>query len=296
MIEQLDGRCMKTFIAVLEEQSFSKAAIRLGYVQSTVTAHIKQLEEMTGKQLFRRMPRGVEPTEAGREVAPFAYQFMKIGASLQEMLSDMEEPKGTVRIRALESFCVSYLPSLLPPFFTQFPHIQLHLETGFHRDITEDVAAYRVDLGIVPLDPKRRDLEFYPLVHDDLVWVAAPDLADRLSQDGPEAIGREQVIGFGNRCVYQTYALDLLRKKSSAPVMLLEFDSLEMIKQTVRCGMGLALLPVSTVSSELKDRKLAAVSSEPSIPLTHGLIVAKGRELTAPAKIWRDYLLTHFRC
>jgi DNA-binding transcriptional LysR family regulator len=294
MIDQLDGRCMKTFIAVLEEQSFSKAAVRLGYVQSTITAHIKQLEEMTGKQLFRRMPRGVELTEAGREVAPFAYRFMKLGASLDEMLRGMDEPQGTARMRALESFCVSYLPPLLPAFFQQFPNIQLHLETGFHRDITEEVAAHRVDLGIVPQDPQHRALEFHPLVKDELIWVAAPDLADILEQDGAEMMSRQQVIGFGGRCMYQTYANDVLKAKGSSFVPTLEFDSLEMVKQTVRFGMGLALLPVSTVHAELKARTLMVLSSEPAIPLTHGLIVAKERELTAPAKIWRDRLLTHF--
>ncbi len=48
MLEHMDGRSMKTFITVMEEKSFSKAALKLGYVQSTVTMHIHQLEQTLG--------------------------------------------------------------------------------------------------------------------------------------------------------------------------------------------------------------------------------------------------------
>ncbi|MCY9656119.1 LysR family transcriptional regulator, partial [Paenibacillus thiaminolyticus] len=56
MIELLEGRVMKTFIAVMEEKSFSRAAERLGYVQSTVTTHIQSLEQACKQKLFHRLP------------------------------------------------------------------------------------------------------------------------------------------------------------------------------------------------------------------------------------------------
>ncbi|OAS19890.1 LysR family transcriptional regulator [Paenibacillus oryzisoli] len=294
MLEQLDGRSMKTFITVMEEKSFSKAALKLGYVQSTVTMHILQLEQTLGQALFTRLPRGVELTGAGREVAPFAYRFLQLGESLQEKLMGLQEPKGVVRLRALESFCVPHLPMMLPTLFERFPQIQLQLETGFQRDIMQEVSAYRVDLGIVPRDPKVRNLTFIPLLADELVWVGAPTLVKRIELDGWEAIAQTQVIGFGSRCIYQSLASQVLVDKGLATFTEMAFDSTEMLKQTMMCGMGLSLLPITSVQRELEAGKLLRVESEPGIPLEHGLIHRVGKELSAPVEACKSHILAYF--
>ncbi|WP_309273281.1 LysR family transcriptional regulator [Paenibacillus sp.] len=71
-IELLEGRFSKTFIVVMEEQSFSRAADKLGYVQSTVTTHIQLLEQACGQKLFHRLSRGVKPTAAGEKLMKYA--------------------------------------------------------------------------------------------------------------------------------------------------------------------------------------------------------------------------------
>ncbi|MDR6884581.1 LysR family transcriptional regulator [Bacillus sp. 3255] len=294
MIEQLDGRSLKTFITVMEEKSFSKAALKLGYVQSTVTMHIHQLEQILGQTLFERLPRGVELTAAGREVAPFAYRYMQLGESLQDKLSGLQEPKGIVRLRALESFCVPHLPQWLPSLFEHYPQIQLQLETGFHRDITQEVAAYRVDLGIVPRDPEQRQLTFIPLIEDELIWVGAPPLVRLLERDGWEAAAHLPVIGFGGRCIYQTMADQCLTDKGHSAWPSLEFDSSEMVKQTLMHGMGLSMLPLTAVREELRAGKLLRLASESAVPLRHGLIHRAGKDLSAPVKACKEHLIACF--
>ncbi|NEW09199.1 LysR family transcriptional regulator [Paenibacillus sp. SYP-B3998] len=294
MIEHMDGRSMKTFVTVMEEKSISKAALRLGYVQSTVTMHIHQLEQLLGKSLFRRLPRGVELTEAGKEVAPYAYRFLRLGESLQAKLTGLDEPKGPVRLRALESFCVSQLPKLLPTLFQQYPQIQLHLETGFQRDITQEVAGHRVDLGIVPRNPQMKNIEFVALLQDELVWIGTPELVHNIESKGWHACEQTPIIGFGGRCIYQTMAGQLLSEKGISNVQSLEFDSSEIIKQTVICGMGIALLPLTTVDAEIREGRLARLTAEKPIPLEHGLIYVKGKELSAPVQACKELLISFF--
>ncbi|MEC0227388.1 LysR family transcriptional regulator [Paenibacillus alba] len=294
MLDQLDGRSMKTFITVMEEKSFSKAALKLGYVQSTVTMHIHQLEQTMGQPLFRRLPRGVELTAAGREVAPYAYRYLQLGESLQDKLSGLSEPKGVVRLRALESFCVPLLPRLLPSFFEQYPLIQLQLENGFQRDITQDVSAYRIDLGIVPRDPETRHITFIPLIRDELIWVGAPALVQRIELEGWESVANTQVIGFGGRCIYQTMASQFMADKGQALFSALEFESSAMIKQTLMVGMGLSLMPLTAVAEELQAGKLMRVTQEQGIPLEHGLIYRSGKELSPPAQACKEYLVSFF--
>lgn len=104
MINSLEGRFFQAFIALLEEKSFSRAGERLGYVQSTVTTHIQQLEKICGQKLFHRFPRGVEPTEAGKVFSKYAYQYVHLSESLKESMNDMDQPCGTINIRLQESF------------------------------------------------------------------------------------------------------------------------------------------------------------------------------------------------
>lgn len=294
MLEHMDGRSMKTFITVMEEKSFSKAALKLGYVQSTVTMHIHQLEQTLGQALFKRLPRGVELTAAGKEVAPYAYRYLQLGESLQDKLTGLHEPKGVVRLRALESFCVPHLPQLLPTIFEQYPQIQLQLETGFQRDIIQEVSAYRVDLGIVPRDPKVNNLTFIPLVQDELVWVGAPALVSRIENDGWEAIADTKVIGFGSRCIYQTMASQVLADKGLATFTAMEFDSTEMIKQTMMFGMGLSLMPLTSVLEELQAGKLLRLQKEKTILLEHGLIHRSGKDLSAPVLACKEHIISYF--
>jgi DNA-binding transcriptional LysR family regulator len=294
MIEHIDGRSMKTFITVMEEKSFSKAALKLGYVQSTVTMHIHQLEQLLGQILFQRLPRGVELTAAGKEVAPYAYRYLQLGESLHDKLSGLQKPKGVVRLRALESFCVPHLPQLLPSLFEQYPQIQLQLETGFHRDITQEVSAYRVDLGIVPRDPEARHLTFIPLIQDELVWVGAPAWVRRIEMDGWEAIADTQVIGFGGRCIYQTMASQVLADKGQSTFLAMEFDSSEMIKQTLMYGMGLSLMPLTSVVEELRTGELLRLESEKTIPLEHGLIHRAGKDLSPAVQACKEHIISFF--
>lgn len=290
----MDGRSMKTFITVMEEKSFSKAALKLGYVQSTVTMHIHQLEQQLGQPLFQRLPRGVELTAAGREVAPYAYRYLQLGEALQDKLNGLYEPKGVVRIRALESFCVPHLPRLLPTLFEQFPRIQLQLETGFQRDIIQEVSAYRVDLGIVPRDPKARNLTFIPLVQDELVWVGAPALIGRIEKAGWEAAANTQVIGFGSRCIYQAMASQVLTDKGLPHLTEMAFDSSEMIKQTLIYGMGLSLMPLTSIQVELQEGKLLRLQQETAIPLEHGLIHRSGKDLSPSVQACKGHMISYF--
>ncbi|MCY9691497.1 LysR family transcriptional regulator [Paenibacillus alginolyticus] len=294
MLEHMDGRSMKTFITVMEEKSFSKAALKLGYAQSTVTMHIHQLEQTLGQTLFKRLPRGVELTDAGREVAPYAYRYLQLGESLQDKLTGLHEPKGVVRLRALESFCVPHLPQLLPSIFEQYPQIQLQLETGFQRDIIQEVSAYRIDLGIVPRDPKANNLTYIPLIKDELVWVGAPALVNRMENEGWEAIADTKVIGFGSRCIYQTMASQVLADKGLSSFTAMEFDSTEMIKQTMMFGMGLSLMPLTSVKEELQSGKLLRLQQEKTILLEHGLIHRSGKDLSAPVQACKEHIISYF--
>ncbi|RIX59573.1 LysR family transcriptional regulator [Paenibacillus nanensis] len=295
MLEKLEGRFLVTFLTVLEEGSFSRAAEKLGYVQSTVTSQIQLLEQTCGQKLFHRLSRGVQITDAGERLAIYARQFVQLGRALEEALGSLEEPCGIVKICALESFCVTRFSRFLKPFLSEFPSISLHLSTGFQGDIVEQVLSHAIDFGIVPKDPEREEIVFEPLVAEPMAFVSTADLAAQLNDKGWEPFPELQMIGFGNRCVYHTDGqklLDELGVPSGARTA--EFPSTELIRQMIACGVGAAYLPEITMQKELAEGTVVRIPLPNPSTLTHGLIRHRDRVLNAPAKVFCNKLLNYF--
>ncbi|MCF2944784.1 LysR family transcriptional regulator [Paenibacillus tarimensis] len=292
MLEKMEGRYLKTFLAVWEQRNFSKAAEYLGYVQSTVTVHISLMEEALGVKLFTRLSRGVEPTEAGIKAAAYIYQWEQLGRALEAELSSGGEPAGVVRIRLLESLCVSVLPGFLQQFLKSYSGIKLRLETGFMQDIAEAVRARQVDFGIVPKDPESDDLHFTLLMEDELLCVAAPELAARIERSGWKSAGEEPVLSFGSRCMYQTAAGQVLSAAGVDRIRYTEFASLDLIRQTTAAGLGIAFLPAVTVRGELSSGILASIPLDNPVKLGYGLIERKDRYINPAGETFKNSLIS----
>lgn len=294
MLEKLDGRSLVTFLTVVEEGSFSRAAEKLGYVQSTVTTQIQLLEQECQQKLFHRLSRGVKLTEAGEKLAVYARRFLHLGQSLQEELESLDQPRGFVRVRALESFCVTRLSGFLSPFFKKYPEVTLLLETGFQTDIVEQVASHTIDLGIVPKDPLHKDLIFAPLIEEQMVLVSSRRLAELIFSQGWDKLNGVQVVGFGNRCVYQKNGQKLLAELGMPPeAHVAEFPSTEMIRQMIANGLGIAFVPEITMERELAEQTVVRLPLPKPIRMIHGVIWHKDRVLNTPSKVFRDKLLEH---
>lgn len=294
MLEMLEGRSLVTFLTVVGEGSFSRAAEKLGYVQSTVTSQIQMLEQICGKKLFHRLSRGVKPTDAGEKLAVYARQFAQLGQLLEEDLGNLDRARGSVRVRALESFCVTRLNGFMSSFFAEYPEVTLLLETGFQGDIVEHVASHEIDFGIVPKDPERDDIMFEPLIEENLVIVCSKELAGRIRSEDWSRLTGVQVIGFGRRCVYHNDGLRILAGlglPESAPQA--EFPSTEMIRHMVSCGLGIAFVPEITMEKEFAAGSVVSIPIPKPVRLNHGLIWHRDRVLGTPAKVFRSKLLDY---
>lgn len=294
MLDKLEGRFFITFLSVLEEGSFSRTAEKLGYVQSTITSHIQQLELACGQKLFNRMPRGVQATEAGLALAEYARQFKQLGILLEEQMTRLDEPRGEVRLRTMESFCVTRLGKFIPGFFAQYPDVTMHLETGFQGDIVDAALRHAIDFGIVPRDPGRDDLLFEPLISEHMIFVASSKLAVQMNQPDLTASAHQRVIGFGQRCMYQTVASSLLEEQGIQGSEQLEFPSTELIRQMISHGSGVGFLPRIAVQDQLASGEFIELIGSSSIKLTHGIISHRDRSLSAAAKVFRTKLLQSF--
>jgi len=134
------------FLAVAREQSFTKAAVKLGVSQSALSHAMRQLEARLGVRLLSRTTRAVAPTEAGeRLLKSIGPQFDEIEAQLQALSELRYKPAGTIRILASDAFIRTVLWPKLRKLLREYPDINIELTTESGQ---ADIVTERYDAGV----------------------------------------------------------------------------------------------------------------------------------------------------
>lgn len=137
---------LQAFVAVAQEQSFTKAAVRLAVTPSALSHTLRGLETRLGVRLLTRTTRNVAPTEAGEQllhaVAPL---FDQIAAQVSALGELRDKPAGRIRVTCSDDAAESAIRPMLPGFLAQYPDIQVEvsIDYGFTNIVSE-----RFDAGI----------------------------------------------------------------------------------------------------------------------------------------------------
>ncbi len=172
----MDLILMRSFLAVAESGGITEAAERLGITQPALSRRIQQLESYLGSSLFERRRQGAVLTETGRLVEPEAQALVSRFDRLRETLASHERLEGgTLRIGGGATAVAFMLPEAIAAFQSDHPLVRFQLREAGSSEIAEDVMAGRLELGIVTLPVRDRDLDIAPLTTDRIVLVARPD-------------------------------------------------------------------------------------------------------------------------
>ncbi|MEP5729037.1 MAG: LysR substrate-binding domain-containing protein [Sulfitobacter sp.] len=134
---------LRAFEAAGRHQSFSRAAEELGVSHSSISRHVRGLEDRLGVQLFRDQSRGLTLSAYGASYLAEVSPALDAIASATENLSDV--PKGTVWVSCETLFAIKVLTPRLGEFMAQHPEIDVRVEASWH---LADVARYETDLAI----------------------------------------------------------------------------------------------------------------------------------------------------
>ncbi len=194
----MDLLLLRSFLAVAEHRTITRAARALGLTQPALTRRLQLLEEDIGASLFERSRRGMSLTDAGRLVADEARALVSRYASMQEQVrarSSLET--GVVRIGGGATAVSFLVPQAIARFQKQYPGVRFHVREEGSREVEADVRDERIELGIVTLPVHSREFEVVPLRRDRIVLVAAPDhpLARRRRVDVKDLAGHA-FVGF----------------------------------------------------------------------------------------------------
>jgi len=245
-------RSLEIFRAVVDTGSFSAAADRLHTVQSNVTAHVKKLEAELGARLLeRRTP--VVATPAGRQLMGYARRIVELHDDALERFHPQAEPAGELRLGSMETTAAVHLPGLLSAFSQHWPQLAVHLRTGTSCELLEEVRAGRLDAAFVATEKLSDDLLLRPVFEEQLVLVSGRPLN---AMPDRATLAQTPFLAFRQGCGYR-HSIERLFAEQRVPAPRIhEFGSLDAIAGCVAAGMGLALLPESTVRQYRKRFEL----------------------------------------
>jgi DNA-binding transcriptional LysR family regulator len=163
---------LESFLAVARTRNFTEAARRLGLQQSTISQHIRKLEDSAGRRLFVRDTHRVTLTADGEAMTGFAHSILDTNRRAVGYFAG-SQVRGRVRFGTSEDFVSTRLPELLRDFVRQHAAVDLELKVGVSAALYQHLDAGELDLVLA----KRRagDDRGRLVWRDRLAWVGAPD-------------------------------------------------------------------------------------------------------------------------
>jgi LysR family nitrogen assimilation transcriptional regulator len=291
----MDLQELRCFQHVANVGSFSRAAVQLGLAQPSLTRQIQKLEEELGTKLFYRNGRGVTLTRAGQRLLDGATELLAEASRLRhEIIDQARSPSGAVAIGMPPSLCSAIGGTVASAFSASYPDVSLRLYEHFSATLLEWVCASRLDLAVLYDVRRTPGLLVTSLFREHLFLVQAPGAA------APDAVAALQAlaglkmvlpcVGSGLRKVIQAAVM-----KAGTPLnLLLEVDSVTVIKQLVAQGHGATILPYGAVHREVQDGTLQAHLLDP-VALSATLVTATPalQPITSATRALADILLRH---
>ncbi len=246
----MDITSLEIFKAVAIEQSITKAAEKLNYVQSNVSARIQRLEQELGVPLFYRYHKKISLTPAGRELLPYANKLLYDFEEAIEAVKLSPTPRGTLHIGSIESTASTRLPSIFAAYHKTFSQVELSMYMAPTVDQVDAILNYKVDGALVDGPILHPDIIEYPVLEESLVLITS------YSQEEfhVESILHEPLLSSFAHCIYLGRWQRWLESKGFAPMKVMEYGSLEGVLKCVENGLGVTVLPKSMVESRMQGR------------------------------------------
>jgi DNA-binding transcriptional LysR family regulator len=290
----MDTQDLEIFHDVVALNGVVKAARRLGKSQSSVSETITSLEKQLGAKLFDRSTRPYEMTPAGRVVFEECREVLQSVQRLKDRLHrQVHKVVGQVRVGAIYSVGLLQMGHHRRMFESRYPDTALELQYLHPNVILEQVLSGQIDLGLISFAPKRSDLEIVPWQAQEMVLIVPPGhrFASRASIRPGELDG-EPMVGYTEGLPIRDVLNRWLRLAKVTVEVTQTFDNIECIKRAVEIGVGVGIVPRTTIDRELELRSLMAVPFEDvdwTRPL--GIIFRKGKPLSNAASRFLEMLV-----
>lgn len=271
----MDAGDLKIFQAVAREGSISKAALALNYVQSNVTTRIKQLEDQLQVPLFHRSNRGMSLTPAGENLLGYADKILHLLYEAEQATQKGSPPAGMLRLGAIETAASNFLTPMLAEYRLCYPEVQHSLITGGTHELNQQVIQHELHGALIYGPVDHPELSYMKVYDDELVLIAEPgnhELHDLL---------RKPMLFFEVGCTHRDQAEAFLKDQGVHTLNVTEYGTLHTIMNGVSAGLGVSLLPRSSVSKAEHRGEVTVLSlPDPYRRLEVGFVYSRSKHLS----------------
>ncbi|MBG7622139.1 LysR family transcriptional regulator [Herbaspirillum sp. AP02] len=291
---QIDPVSLRLFIAVCEEGSIAKAARREFIAASAISKRLAEIEQLVGTALIKRLPRGVETTEAGTVLLRHAKILIDGWESLYAELSRYGDgSRAQVTIYANVSSIHEFLPGAVVSFLKDHPSMQIKIEERLSEEIVRAVNDSTADFGVCRDLVDGGDLEMIPFRKDHLALVVSKShfLAGLKEISFRQTINLPQVglvrNGSLNRFLELMAASD--GKKLNFRLQVPHFDA---ARGAIQQNVGVGILPVEAINGDVDALGLSVIPLSDSWAQRNMVICVKNRDnMSHGAKALLHHLL-----
>ncbi len=290
----MELRELRSFCTAARLRSISRAAEQLGLGQPTVTTHIKKLETEMSTVLFDRVKRPIQLTLAGRRLSELARPLVEGIDALAHTAAEAEE-RGPVLLAATPDIIPHTLLRVVRVFLARYPHIHLTIKSATRTEVTQMVSEGEVDIGIVQHYDRGDAFLFEGLFVYERVLITPP--GHPLASE--PLVSLEQIAKYPLILMSAgTHTRDLLEaeltRRGLNYEIVVELDSMDMIKRYVALGMGVSVGPRLAIDPDDLSN-LGVIGLSHILPTEQGgIITLKGKRLSTPVRrlitVMRDTL------
>ena len=257
----LETKQLRIFKTIVEVGSFTGAGEHLDLSQPAISQQMRALEEEVGVALLVRTGRSTRPTPAGEILLQCARQVLEKIEETQRVLGEHGEGRaGVVRLGTPEPACNYVLPPVLVELKRRIPKLDVRVASGHPPVTLARLHAGEIDVALLPLPVDSERLRLLEVGRDELIAIVPPGhpwIARRTV--GPRDFEDESLILYDRESPITVRTLGFLLDEGVFPRVSVEIDHLEAVKDLVRAGVGVAVVPRWSALRELAAGALGAV-------------------------------------
>ncbi|GGC66515.1 LysR family transcriptional regulator [Chelatococcus reniformis] len=260
----LDTEQLRSFLAIVDTGSFTRAGERVNKTQSAVSMHVRRLEEQLNCELFVKNGRGVRLSADGERLIDYAREMLRVEASALSAIAQ-RGLSGRVRLGIPDDYAEPFLPDILARFGARHPLVELTVVCEGSLDLAVRINSRDLDLAVVTDCGAIPDVDV--VREEDLVWVAAAHGAVARQRPLPLALGNPT-------CNWRRDTEAALAAAGIPSRMILVSNNYSAIAPMVTAGLAVTVLPRGAVRTGL--RILEAADGLPSLPRSRvGIVWSK---------------------
>lgn len=294
----MNFRQLEVFCAVAETKSFTRASHVLFISQSTVSQHVRELEDSLSVKLFHRNRRNVSLTPAGENLLDRGRHIFQMVDEAEIAARTIKDPYcGKLSFGCASTTLLYHLPGILMEYTRRFPNVELNITGGTIQEVAMQLWSGGLDFALVVLPLSSPALERIVLFEESFAGVlpAGHPLAARPKLQISDLAGERFILhrpGQNTRKLIDKY----LFKKRITPRVAIELAETEAIKAMVARGLGVSILPESAFL-DLRGQHELRTFPIPRQDLKRALAVVypRPRLLRPPAQALVELLQKHLR-